>query len=132
MRKMKIGDMACDVRCSIQTIRFYERKGLLPALTRTEGNYRVYDDEALARLVFIRQCRTLDISIEEIRQLLMIRASPQHSCEGISKLINAHLIQVEQRISELQALHKALRQMAESCSADTTVEDCEILKTLRR
>ena len=77
---MKIGQLADKTGLSIQTIRFYERKALLAAPQRTQSNYRRYSDEALKQLLFIKQCRALDMTIEEISLVLETRAKPDSSC----------------------------------------------------
>ena len=76
---MQIGELAKQTGCSIQTIRFYERKGLLDKPSRTEGNYRLYDKAAADKLTFIKQCRALDISMKEIELLLEEKTSPNQS-----------------------------------------------------
>ena len=83
VNKMKIGVLAAKVGLSIQTIRFYERKELLPAPERTQANYRRYSEEVLQHLMFIKQCRALDMTIEEIKQLLETRSDPENSCGSV-------------------------------------------------
>ncbi len=76
---MKIGELAKKAGCQVETVRYYEREGLLPAPARTEGNYRLYGTQHLDRLVFIRNCRTLDMTLDEIQRLLALRDLPHES-----------------------------------------------------
>lgn len=127
---MKIGDLSRQTGCSIQTIRFYERKGLLSEPKRTEANYRVYDDKSEEILKFIKQCRAHDMSINEIKELIENRENPEQSCESVNVLIDEHIEQVTQRIEDLLSLKKSLLQMAKSCSTNRTIKECGILSNL--
>ncbi|TRY33971.1 Cd(II)/Pb(II)-responsive transcriptional regulator [Aliiglaciecola sp. M165] len=127
---MKIGDLAKVTGCSIQTIRFYERKGLLAKPRRTEANYRTYDNVALEELTFIKQCRSLDISMKEIETLLQNKNNPDQSCASVNALIDEHIIQVNEKISELSQLKMTLEKMSKSCGTDKTIKECGILSEL--
>jgi Cd(II)/Pb(II)-responsive transcriptional regulator len=129
---MQIGELAKQTGCSIQTIRFYERKGLLDKPSRTEGNYRLYDKAAADKLTFIKQCRALDISMKEIELLLEEKTSPNQSCASVNNLIEEHISQVDTKIDELQQLKTVLRDMSEKCSSDKTISTCGILGELER
>ena len=89
---MKIGELAKLTDCQVETIRYYEREGLLPEPARSEGNYRLYTQAHVERLTFIRNCRSLDMTLEEIRSLLNLRDSPQDQCESVNALIDEHII----------------------------------------
>lgn len=127
---MKIGELAKQAGCQVETVRYYEREGLLPAPARSEGNYRVYGPEHLERLVFIRNCRTLDMTLEEIQRLLALRDLPRESCAGINSLVDEHIEHVERRIASLQALRQQLSELRERCSGTREAEACEILRQL--
>lgn len=127
---MKIGELAKKADCQVETIRYYEREGLLPAPARSEGNYRLYNSEHLERLVFIRNCRTLDMTLEEIRRLLALRDLPQESCAGVDRLVNEHIEHVEARIASLQALRQQLSELSERCRGGQEAEACGILRHL--
>jgi len=101
---MKIGQLAQQTGTPVDTIRYYEREGLLPRAARTEGNYRIYDAVHLERLAFIRRCRSLDMTLDEIRTLLKFKDSPLESCSDINVLINEHIEHVAVRIKELKSL----------------------------
>ena len=127
---MKIGQLADKTGLSIQTIRFYERKALLAAPQRTQSNYRLYSDEALKQLLFIKQCRALDMTLEEISLVLETRANPDNSCESVNATIDKHIKDIESRIIELNALQKTLLSFRSACEDDKKVKDCGVLQQL--
>lgn len=127
---MKIGELAKLAGCPVETIRYYEREGLLPAPARSDGNYRLYSPEHQERLVFIRNCRTLDMTLEEIQRLLALRDRPQESCAGINSLVEEHIEHVEARINSLQALRQQLSELRDRCNRVQEAEDCGILRQL--
>lgn len=129
---MQIGQLAKQTGCSIQTIRFYERKGLIDKPSRSEGNYRLYDKAAADKLTFIKQCRALDISMKEIELLLEQKTSPNQSCARVNLLIEEHIAQVDTKIYELQQLKTVLENMSEKCSNEKTIKTCGILNELER
>ena len=98
---MKIGELAKLTDCQVETIRYYEREGLLPEPARSEGNYRLYTQAHVERLTFIRNCRSLDMTLEEIRSLLNLRDSPQDQCESVNALIDEHIHHVKARVDSL-------------------------------
>ena len=127
---MKIGQLAKVSGCSIQTIRYYEKEGLLNPPSRSEGNFRLYDEKALKELEFVKHCRSLDIPLSEIKTLLELKNRPEESCSSINDLIANQLDSVNQRIRELRALKSELQIMKKACSSDNTVERCGIIKSL--
>jgi len=127
---MKIGELATVTGCPVETIRYYEREGLLPAPQRSEGNYRLYRPEHLERLTFIRNCRTLDMTLDEIRELLSLRGRPAENCEAINTLIDEHIEHVNSRIASLQSLQGQLVELRNSCLADQQSSPCEIIRQL--
>jgi Cd(II)/Pb(II)-responsive transcriptional regulator len=127
---MKIGELAKKAGCQVETVRYYEREGLLPAPARSEGNYRLYGAAHLERLVFIRNCRTLDMTLEEIQRLLALRDLPHESCAGINSLVDEHIEHVEARINSLLALREQLSELRDRCHGPQEAEDCGILRQL--
>ncbi|UJF25162.1 Cd(II)/Pb(II)-responsive transcriptional regulator [Suttonella sp. R2A3] len=128
---MKIGELAKKAGCPSETIRYYEREGLLPAADRDpENNYRRYDQNHLERLMFIRRCRTLEMTQDEIRELLYARADPDASCATINELIDAHLVHVQQRMAELSALEAELAELRAQCLHAHSTRECGILREL--
>lgn len=127
---MKIGELSKKTSCDVQTIRYYERAGLLSALARSDGNYRLYGEEHVSRLSFIRHCRSLDMALNEIRVLLRYRDSPDEACDEVNELIDEHIRQVVGRVSALVELEAQLKALRVRCSSARHAKDCEILKGL--
>src|SRR6266436_257726 len=103
---LKIGELAKRTSCPVETIRYYEREGLLREPARSEGNYRLYTDIHVERLQFIRHCRSLDMTLEEIRNLLKFRDAPDENCGEVNALLDEHIEHVSSRIKELRFLQK--------------------------
>lgn len=127
---MKIGELAKRADCPVETIRYYEREGLLPAPARSEGNFRLYGDVHHERLQFIRHCRSLDMSLTEIRSLLRFRDAPEDNCNEVNNLLDRHLNHVMQRIAELKVLQKQLKTLRNLCDSAKTTQECGILRSL--
>ena len=127
---MKIGELAKATDCAVETIRYYERENLLPEPARTEGNYRLYTQAHVERLTFIRNCRTLDMTLEEIQRLLALRDLPHESCAGINSLVDEHIEHVQARIDSLQALRAQLTELRDRCNDPKEAEGCGILRQL--
>lgn len=127
---MKIGELSEQTGCSVQTIRYYEKQGLLSSGRRTAGNFRLYDHAAVERLIFIKHCRGLDLSLAEIGQLLELKRYPASSCDEINSLVDAHINQVEKRIKELESLKRDLQTLRGLCSPGRVVDQCGILQDL--
>jgi Cd(II)/Pb(II)-responsive transcriptional regulator len=127
---LRIGELAKQTGCLVETIRYYEREGLLPEPTRSDGNYRLYGHRHIERLRFIRQCRSLDMTLDETRRLLHLRDAPEKNCEEVNTLIDEHIRHVVDRIAELKALQKQLKEIRSLCQKTAAVKDCEILQSL--
>lgn len=128
---MKIGELAAATGTPAQTIRYYEREGLLPAPPRSDANYRRYGPAHVQRLALIRRCRALDLSLEEIRALLTVQDAKGPQCAEVNELLDAHIGHVIARIRELQALKRELQDLRGRCSEPVAVDDCGILQGLR-
>lgn len=107
--KVKIGELAKMTGCEVVTIRYYEQEGLLKEPERTEGNYRVYGEDAQERLRFIRHCRQHGMKLSEIRDLLAFSDNPTVSCDWVNNLIKQHIESVEKQINDLTHLKKTFR-----------------------
>lgn len=129
---MKIGELAKAAHTQSETIRYYEREGLLPEAARTEANYRVYDAIHIQRLAFIRHCRSLDMTLDEIRTLLHFKDAPTENCGEVNGLLDEHIGHVAARIRELKALEKELRALREQCANGHAAADCGILSGLEQ
>ena len=127
---MKIGELAKLTDCPVETIRYYEKENLLPPPARTDGNYRVYTQAHTERLTFIRNCRSLDMTLEEIRSLLGLRDSPQDQCESVNALIDEHIHHVKARVDSLLALQAQLLDLRQKCGEGPDGEHCGILQQL--
>jgi Cd(II)/Pb(II)-responsive transcriptional regulator len=127
---LKIGELAKLTACSVQTIRYYEKEGLLDSIKRSEGNFRVYDNRAVKQLMFIKHCRSLDITLSEIRQLIELRDFPEATCNNINALVDRHTKQVDLRIEELKELKRQLKILRRKCTTGRVVKDCGILLEL--
>ncbi|MCE8033634.1 MAG: Cd(II)/Pb(II)-responsive transcriptional regulator [Halomonas sp.] len=127
---MKIGELSSRTGCPVETIRYYEREGLLPEPARSSGNYRLYAEPHAERLSFIRHCRTLDMTLDEIRTLLDYHDHPRQPCNAVNGLIDDHLAHVEARIEQLQALREALAILRSRCNGETDSSHCGILQEL--
>ncbi|EPC01432.1 hypothetical protein L861_05175 [Litchfieldella anticariensis FP35 = DSM 16096] len=129
---MKIGELAKRTGCQVETIRYYEREGLLPQPVRSTANYRLYGESHAERLGFIRHCRALDMTLGEIRSLLDYHDHPQQPCHEADTLIDEHLAHVESRIAQLQALKQALVKLRARCNGESAAGECGILNELAR
>ena len=127
---MKIGELAKRSGCSIQTIRYYEKEGLISAPARSDGNFRLYDTTALEKLAFIKNCRALDLTLSEIRHLISLQHSPGTPCEVVNDMIDAHLHVVESRIADLQNLQRDLQRLRHKCGHARSIDQCGILNEL--
>ncbi len=128
---MKIGELAKRSDCEVETIRYYEREGLLPLPPRTDGNYRHYGEQDAERLMFIRHCRSLGMSLGDIRTLQHFQARPELACAEIDGLLDRHLQQTEAQIRSLQRLQKQLQSLRNACHTHLTARQCGILQNLQ-
>lgn len=127
---MKIGELAKATGSLVENIRFYEREGLLPQAERTDGNYRIYGQDHAERLAFIRNCRNLDMTLNEIRALLRFKEAPTENCGEVNALLDEHIGHVADRIRELRALEKNLKTLRLQCQEANASKDCGILHGL--
>jgi Cd(II)/Pb(II)-responsive transcriptional regulator len=127
---LKIGELSRMTGAAVETIRYYEREGLLAAPARSEGNFRLYGSVHLERLQFILNCRSLDMTLDEIRRLLELRDAPSDSCAGVNQLLDGHIGHVTQRIAELHHLQEQLMELRGRCHSAQATRDCRILAGL--
>ncbi len=129
MASMNIGELAQAADTKAETIRYYERIGLLPAPPRTGGNYRDYSAAHLDRLTFTRRARDLGFSIEKIRTLLDLADRKEQSCEAVDAIAREHLTDVKRKLADLSALRRELDALIGQCRHGTIAE-CRILEAL--
>lgn len=115
--------------CNIETIRYYERVGLMPEPRRSEGGHRLYDRVDVQRLSFIRRCRELGFSLEKIRGLLGLADGGGHSCREVLDMTLAHIDDIREKIADLRHMERILKDMAAECEGGD-VPECAILEAL--
>ncbi len=130
MKALSIGQVADHAGIGIETVRFYERRGLIEDPPRTESGYRQYPQDVIARLRFIKRAKGLGFSLKEIAELLSLRLDPSTTCGDIKKRTENKIADVEEKIRSLQNMKKALKKLAATCSEDGSVRECSILETL--
>jgi Cu(I)-responsive transcriptional regulator len=128
-RILTIGQLARETGTKVETVRFYEKSGLLPAPARTEGNYRSYDRTHLNRLSFIRRARDLGFSLDQVRALLALSDDREQSCAAVNAIAKEHRAEVERKIADVQSLKKELDRMIDHCGCGI-VADCRIIESL--
>jgi DNA-binding transcriptional MerR regulator len=126
----QIGDLAKRTGVKIVTIRYYEQAGLMPVCERTTGNYRVYVQEHLERLKFVRRCRDLGFSLEQIKDMLLLSAAELPTCADVCDVAAAHLREVESKIADLRRLASELRRLRSSCNGKRSSRECRIIAAL--
>lgn len=126
MSGLRIGDLARRTGTSVETVRYYEKVGLMPRSVRTEANYRSYGVAELERLSFIRRTRDLGFSLEQVRALLDLTESRDSDCATVDRIVNGHLLQIDRKIADLAALRRELSAIVNAC-ADGSVGECRIL-----
>ncbi len=128
---LAIGALSARTGCKVETIRFYEREGLLPAPARSSGGYRLYSQDHLKRLTFIRRARGLGFSIDEVRKLLALADERKRPCAEVRVVAGAHLEDVRVKIAHLRAMERVLRDTVARC-ADGRRANCALIEALYR
>lgn len=129
-RALRIGELAEETGTKVVTIRYYEKIGLLPAPERGHGNYRMYDMGHLDRLRFIRRCRALGFSLDQIRELLALASDTERRCDEVDKMTANHLAEVEAKIADLTKLARELRHISRCCRGGDTIANCRIIEAM--
>lgn len=124
-----IGQLAERTGVNLETVRYYERIGLMPVPPRTEGGHRVYDRTHLKRLGFVRRSRELGFSMQEIRALLRLVDGGNYTCAEVRDITLEHSVEVQRKIADLRRLDQSLKEMAAKCTGDT-VPECPIVDVL--
>lgn len=126
---MKIGELSGATATKVETVRYYEKIGLLPSPARTSGNYRSYGDAHLARLSFIRRARDLGFTLDQVRELLSLADDRAQSCAAVDAIATAHLTEIDRKLADLQALRSELSRLIGDCRRGTVAE-CLIIDSL--
>lgn len=127
---LTIGQLAERAGVNIQTVRYYERRGLMPRPSRTRAGYREYRPEAADRLRFIRRAQELGFSLEEIAELLALRVKHASACAEVEARARAKIAVVDRKIAELQRMRSTLERLAAACEAHEPTSECPILEAL--
>jgi MerR family mercuric resistance operon transcriptional regulator len=132
MEMITIGKLAKRVDLNIETIRYYERRGLIPKPRRRESGYREYSDETTKRILFIKHAKDLGFSLKEINELLSLKLDPGTSCSDVRKKAEIKIEDIEGKIKTLRKMKKALLKLTKSCSGSGPVSECPILEALEK
>jgi Hg(II)-responsive transcriptional regulator len=130
MSGFTIGRVARQAGVGVETIRFYERKGLIEAPPRRTSGYRQFSDDTVKRLRFIKRAQELGFSLSEIADLLSFRAVPSSSCKGVKQRAEGKLADIERKLRDLQRMKKTLMKLVEDCRGSGPIGDCPILDAL--
>lgn len=133
MNSFTVGALANNAGVNIETVRYYEKTGLMPKPKRKESRYRVYDESDLARLKFIFRAKQLGFTLKEIKELLELRIESKATCGDIKNLSSRKIEDIEQRINDLQNIKKVLTKLIHQCvNEELSSEECPILEAIER
>ena len=130
MEPLRIGEVARSAGVGVETVRFYERQGLIEEPPRRESGYRQYHDAVIARLRFIRRAKDLGFSLKEIKELLSLRVEPRTSCRDVKRRAEAKIAEIEAKIEDLARIRHSLRRLAAACRGRGPTSECPILDAL--
>jgi Cd(II)/Pb(II)-responsive transcriptional regulator len=127
---MRIGELAKRSACDVETVRFYEREGLLDVPAREANGYRRYAEVHLVQLNFIRHCRSLDMGLPDVRTLRSFQANPELACNEINHLIDSQIDRIHQQLESLRLLEQQLHALRDTCHANQKTSECGIMRNL--
>ncbi len=130
METMTIGKIAKAVGVGVETVRFYERRGLIEEPQRRASGYREYPESAVARLHFIRKAKELGFSLKEIEELLSLRMDPGATCAEVKERAEQKVAEVEAKIRDLQRIKRTLGKISATCKGSGPVGECPIIEAL--
>src|SRR5439155_25689920 len=130
MDRLSTGVVAKQGGVNLETIRYYERRGLLPKPPRTPAGYRAFDAEAVRRLRFIKQAQALGFSLKEVKELLALRVDPRTSCADVRRRAEAKIVDIDEKLRALRAMKRALVRLRAACAGQGPVSECAILESL--
>jgi DNA-binding transcriptional MerR regulator len=128
--KLTIGQLSKQADVKVVTIRYYEGLKLMPVPSRTEANYRIYDRQQLRRLRFIRRCRDLGFTLDQIRELLNLSTQAAKECSRVDRITEEHLKEIESKVADLRRLAAELRRIRNCCPGKGLIANCRILEAL--
>ncbi len=130
MGRLTIGKVAKSAGLGIETVRFYEREGLIQPLTRSESNYRLYGNDGIVRLRFIKRAKALGFTLREIKELLFLRADPDATKGDVKQQIEEKIDDIKSRIKDLKKIQRTLETLDACCDGHGSADDCPILAAL--
>ena len=130
--QLTIGELAKLTGTKVVTVRYYERIGILPPPSRTEGNYRAYEPAHLKTLRFIRRCRDLGFTLDHIRDLLRLSSQEDQDCCEVDRIAAIHLAATKEKIADLTSLAGELRRIISRCKGGGVISDCRVIEALSR
>lgn len=130
MNGLSTSDLAKQSGINLESIRFYERQGLLPKPPRTASGYRVFPQESVRRVRFIKRAQALGFTLREIKQLIALRAHPETACADVRTQAEAKIADIAQKISDLRAMQRELTRLARACAGQPQSHCCPILTKL--
>lgn len=125
---MTVSELAKSASVTAQTVRFYEREGLLPQPDRDHSGYRNYDEKALRRLHFISEAKEIGFTLKQIRQLMGLNAASSQSCQCVQEMISERLVELESRLAAMRRMRKHLKELLQLCRSQPPDSACPVLK----
>ena len=132
MKDLTIGTVARQAGVNVETVRYYERQGLIAPPGRRPNGYRAFGDDAVTRIRFIRSAQRLGFTLQEVAELLALRAEPAESCDSVRARAESKVEDIDARISDLQRMRAGLRTLVRQCEAGRPVEECPIIASFEQ
>jgi len=126
------GELAKHCRVNSETIRYYERQGLIPKPPRSAANYRLYGEDTVRRVHFIQRAKELGFTLREIRELFSLRAEPRARCSDVLERAEAKIREIDEKIRDLEGMRRAIVRLEKECRGDLPISDCAIIRALDR
>jgi len=130
MTGLKIGEVAKQAGVNLQTIHYYERRGLLSKPPRTESNYRAYPEDAVLRVRFVKRAQEVGFSLKDIKELLSLRAAPRAKCADVLRRAKGKVQDIDEKIATLRRMRTALSKLMDECQGALPISKCPILESL--
>lgn len=130
MNTLTTGQLAKKAQVNVETIRYYERRGLIPEPLRSESGYRHYSQDSIARIQFIKRAKELGFSLKEVSELLSLRVDPNTSCADVKRMAEVKITDIKEKIHALQRIKEALTKLRASCQGRGPASKCPILEAL--
>ncbi len=132
MKNLTRGQLAKKAEVNPETVRYYEKMGLLPKAQRTESGYRLFSEEDVKRIKFIKRAKELGFTLKEIKELLELRFETQGECQEVRKLAEEKLIDVEKKIQDLEKIKEILQDLVNQCPNEGSILQCPIITSIEK